>query len=111
MYGVQFGEFVCGYCGLKGQLVVGDHLTRGLISLLVHCMYCACATLCIRRAFNDNTHRKFSFSFPRGPYSEKTSWFDSSKRPLKLRIWSGRLRKVRLYRSVRAVTFSNLHLR
>ena len=34
-------------------------------------------------------------------------WFDSSKRPLKVRIWSGRLREVRLYLSMRAVTSSN----
>ena len=49
---------------------------------------------------------------PSGPLLGKDLlWFDSSKRPLKLRIWSGRLRKVRLYRSMLAVTFSNLRLR
>ena len=81
MYGDQFGEIVCGYCGLKGEPVVGDHLTHGLISLLVHCMYCACATQCVRRAFSDNTNRnleiswsKFSFAFPRDPYSERTAF-------------------------------------
>ena len=49
---------------------------------------------------------------PSGPLLGKDPfWFDSFKRPLKLRIWSGRLREVRLYRSMQAVTFSNLHLR